>query len=134
MVGVVAALLILLAACSGSDELTEPADPGCAPTANVFVRPGAPEARRNRIGQVIEDAPGVTSSVLHTPEEAYREFKRAYRQQPEIYETKDVSDFPARFEVTLESTQSYDLFERSVTGATTGVQGIVPGGCATETP
>ena len=100
----------------------------------MFVELGTPSQRERLIGEVIESAPGVESSTFHSNLEAYREFKELYEKQPEIYKSKDPSDFPSRFEVVLTSGQDYDLFERTLAGATTGIDRLVPGGCATETP
>lgn len=127
------ALVMLAGSCSGSyDEA--PARKGCPATVHVFVVLGATRQRQDRIGQVIDNAPGVLEWSFHSNLEAYREFKRLYKKEPKIYEAKEPSDFPARFEVTLDSTSTFGLFERALEGATTGIDRLVPGGCATEAP
>ena len=98
---------------------------------HVFVETGATAQRERRIGQVIDEAEGVVDWTFHSRLQAYREFKKLYKDQPDIYEAKEPSEFPSRFEVTLESDDDYDLFERTLAGATTGVDRLVPGGCAT---
>jgi len=101
---------------------------------HVFVQTEASPQRERRIGQVIDGTEGVLEWSFHSSREAYREFKRTYRNEPDIYESKNPSDFPSRFEVTLASADAYDLFERTLMGATTGVDQLVPGGCATRAP
>ena len=134
----IAALMLVvtgLSACSSDGGSgAPPTAKGCEATVHVFVQTNASEQRERRIGQVIDGAPNVVDWTFHTKKEAYREFKRLYKKQPEIYGSKEPSDFPSRFEVTLSSTQDLDLFERTLVGATTGVDRIVPGGCATESP
>ena len=76
----------------------------------------------------------MTGWTFHTKADAYREFKKLYKKQPEIYEAKGPGDFSSRYEVTLSSNQGLDLFQRTLGGATTGIDRIVPGGCATESP
>ena len=90
--------------------------------------------RERRIGQVIEGSDGVVDSTFHSRRDAYRDFKKLYEKQPDIYESKDPSEFPSRYEVTLESDDFYGPFERRLAGATTGVDRLVPGGCATAEP
>ena len=97
---------------------------------HVFVEPGATAHRERRIGQVIEGADGVVDWSFHSSRQAYREFKKLYEEQPDIYRSKDPSEFPSRYEVTLESDDFYDPFERTLAGGTTGVDRLVPGGCA----
>lgn len=80
---------------------------------------------------MIEGADGVVDSSFHSSREAYREFKKLYEEQPDMYRSKDPSEFPSRYEVTLESADFYDPFERTLAGGTTGVDRLVPGGCAT---
>ena len=125
---------MLATSCSGGADEGTTQGKGCASTVHVFVELGASKQREERIGQVIDGAPGVVEWSFHSNLEAYREFKKLYRKEPEIYETKQPDDFPSRFEVTLDSTQAMDLFERSLAGATTGIDRLVPGGCATEAP
>ncbi len=81
---------------------------------------------------MIENAPGVVEVTFHSAREAYAEFKMQYEKEPEIYKAKKPSDFPSRYEVILESGQDYGPFERSLVGATTGIDRMIPGGCATE--
>ena len=133
---VAVAALALLAACSssGDGEISASDGKGCAALVHVFVETGATAERERRIGQVIEGADGVVDSIFHSSREAYRDFKKLYEKQPDIYESKDPSEFPSRYEVTLESDDFYDLFERTLAGATTGVDRLVPGGCATAEP
>jgi hypothetical protein len=130
------AALAILAGCSpsGDGEIGASDGKGCAALVHVFVETGAAAERERRIGQVIEGADGVVDSTFHSSREAYRDFKKLYEKQPDIYESKDPSEFPSRYEVTLESDDFYDLFERTLAGATTGVDRLVPGGCATAEP
>jgi cell division protein FtsX len=133
---VAVAALAVLAACSssGDGEIGASDGKGCAALVHVFVETGATAQRERRIGQVIEGADGVVDSTFHSRREAFREFKELYEKQPDIYESKNPSEFPSRYEVTLESDDFYDLFERTLAGATTGVDRLVPGGCATAEP
>ena len=128
--------LVVLVGCSSDGNAGDAASEGegCAASVHVFVELGTSPQRERRIGEVIKDAPGVESATFHSNLEAYREFKKLYEKQPEVYKSKNPSDFPSRFEVILTSGQDYDLFERTLAGATTGIDRLVPGGCATETP
>ena len=85
------------------------------------------------MGQLINDAPGVVESRFYSSAAAYREFKNAYKDQPEVYKSKKPSEFGSRYEVTLESGQVLGTFEARMK-STTGIDGVVPGGCATESP
>jgi cell division protein FtsX len=135
-IAVVAAAFLVLAACSsdGEDPGAASQGKGCAAIVHVFVETGASPERERRIGQVIEEAEGVVEWTFHSRREAYKEFKRLYEKQPDIYEAKKPSEFPSRFEVILTSDDAYDLFERTLAGATTGVDRLVPGGCKTPEP
>ena len=126
----------MLAACSSDGEEPEAASQGkgCAAIVHVFVETGATAERERRIGQVIDGAEGVVTSTFYSHRHAYREFKKLYEEQPKIYEAKKPSEFPSRFEVTLASADAYDLFERTLEGATTGIDRLVPGGCITPEP
>ena len=128
------ALATLTMSCSGGSDEASNVGKGCSTAVHVFVELGATEQREQRIGQVIDGAPGVVDSSFHSNLEAYREFKKLYKKEPEIYEAKQPKDFPSRFEVTLDATQTFGEFERALAGATTGIDRLVPGGCATETP
>ena len=122
----------MLAGCSeGTTDATDEPK-GCASIVHVYLNTTVTEQREVRIGLLIDEAPGVRDSSFFSRHDAYREFKRLYRKQPEIYEAKGPSDFPSRYEVTLEP--GYDLgdFERRLQGATTGIDRFVPGGCAKE--
>ena len=127
---------VLLASCSANGDGGTGASEGkeCAALVHVFVETGATAERERRIGQVIEGADGVVDWTFHSRRKAFREFKELYEEQPDIYESKDPSEFPSRYEVTLESDDFYDPFERLLAGATTGVDRLVPGGCATAEP
>lgn len=124
--------IIVLAACSG-DGPTDPvtSGKGCEATVHVYLQVGTSQQRERRVGDVIEGIPSVVSSTFHSNRAAYREFKKLYEKQPQIAEAKKASDFPSRYAVTLDSGQSVESFERTLTGATTGIQRLVPGGCAT---
>lgn len=135
-IAVATAAVLMLAACSSNGEELGAASQGkgCAAIVHVFVETGATAERERRIGQVIDGAEGVVALTFYSRHEAYREFKRLYKEQPEIYEAKKPSEFPSRFEVILASDDDYDLFERTLAGATTGVDRLVPGGCSTPSP
>ena len=126
---------IVLGACSANQSSEEPADAGevCQATVHVFLRTDATAPRQRRVGQIIDGAPGVVDSRFHSAADAYREFKKTYKDQPELYETRKPSDFGSRYEVTLESSQVMSTFEARMK-STTGIDGVVPGGCATESP
>ena len=131
-----AAAFVFLAACSPSEGTPGTASEGkeCAATVHVFTQAGTTPQRERRIGQVIDNAPGVLEWSFHSSREAYRDFKKLYEKEPEIYEAKQPSEFPSRYEVTLESSGDYELFERTLEGATTGIDRLVPGGCASPEP
>ena len=127
------AAFVVLAGCSadGDAQKASTQGKGCSALVHVFVETGATAQRERRIGQVIDNADGVLDWSFHSSRKAYREFKKLYEKQPDIYESKDPSEFPSRYEVTLQSEDFYDPFERILDGATTGVDRLVPGGCAT---
>ncbi|MBW3594470.1 MAG: permease-like cell division protein FtsX [Actinobacteria bacterium] len=134
-IAAVGVAVFVMAAC-GPDSTTD-ADASrkeCEATVHVFLELDANEQRQRLIGQVISDAPSVLRSKFHSSLEAYREFKTLYKEHPKIYEAKRPSDFPARYEVTLVSNQSFDVFERTLAGVTTGIDRLVPGGCASPEP
>ena len=97
---------------------------------HVFLQVGTSRQRERRVGAVIDGVDSVVRSTFHSNLEAYREFKNLYKKQPKIYEAKGPADFPSRYEVTLDSGQSLDSFQRALEGATTGIARFVPGGCA----
>ncbi len=125
---------VMFAGCTGGTPTETKEGAGCAATMHVFLNTNVTEPRRQRIGRLIEDAPAVIDVSFHSGDEAYKEFKKLYRNQPEIYKTKRRGDFPARYEVTLESGQAVGAFERALAGSATGIDRLVPGGCATESP
>ncbi len=125
---------VMVAGCTDGTPPETNEGTGCAATMHVFLNTNVTEPREQRIGQLIEDAPGVIDVSFHSGTEAYKEFKKLYRNQPEIYESKGPKDFPGRYEVTLESGQSVGAFERALAGSATGIDRLVPGGCATESP
>ncbi len=124
-------MLATLVGCSG-DPAPNADGKGCAATVHVFLETSATPQRERRVGELINDAPGVIRSTFHSRREAYRDFKRQYRKQPENYEAKRMSDFPARYEVIVEPHLIED-FELSLTAAS-GVDSLIPGGCATGSP
>lgn len=128
----VATALVVMTACSsnGGDPASSPGK-GCAAIVQVFLRAGTTVPRERRIGRIIDGAEGVMEWTFHSSREAYREFKKLYEAEPDIYESKEPKDFPARFEVILASDDFYGSFERQLAGATTGVDRLVPGGCVT---
>lgn len=97
---------------------------------HVFLELGTNRQRQRAVGDVIDAIPSVVRSKFHSNRLAYREFKELYSQQPQIRDAKGPSDFPSRYEVTLDSGQSVDLFERTV-AEVSGIDRLVPGGCAT---
>jgi cell division protein FtsX len=107
---------------------------GCPVTMHVFLKTNVTEPRQQRIGQLIEDAPGVIDVSFHSRNEGYKEFKKLYQNQPEIYETKKPRDFPARYDVTIQSGQDVGAFDRALAGSATGIDRLVPGGCVKESP
>ena len=129
---VVAIGFVLLAACS-SDGSTDKvvSGKGCEATVHVYLQVGTSKQRERRVGDLIEGIPSVVRSSFHSNRAAYREFKKLYEKQPQIAEAKKASDFPSRYAVTLDSGQSVEDFERTLTGSTTGIERLVPGGCAT---
>lgn len=135
-IAVATAAVLVLAACSSNGEEPGAASQGkgCTAIVHVFVQTGATAERERRIGQVIDGAEGVLEWTFHSRREAYREFKKLYKEEPDIYKAKEPSEFPSRFEVILASDDDYDLFERTLAGATTGVDRLVPGGCSTPSP
>ncbi len=135
-IGVTTAALVVLTACSSNNEEPGTASRGkeCAAIVHVFVQTGVTAQRERRIADLIDEAEGVIDWSFHSHREAYREFKRLYAEQPDIYKSQEPSDFPARFEVMLASDDDYGSFERALAGATTGVDRVVPGGCASPEP
>ena len=128
------ALAVMAISCSGDADDERSIGEGCSTSVHVFVELGETKQREERIGQVIDGVEGVRDWSFHSNVEAYREFKKLYREEREIYESKQPADFPSRFEVTLEPPQTIEGFETALEGATTGIDRLVPGGCATETP
>ena len=125
---------VVVVGCSDGAPAGTDEGPGCAATMHVFLTTNVTEPRQQRIGQLIEDAPGVIDVNFHSGNEAYKEFKKLYRNQPEIYESTGPDAFPARYDVTLESGQAVGAFERALAGSATEIDRLVPGGCATESP
>ncbi|MGH2806504.1 MAG: permease-like cell division protein FtsX [Actinomycetota bacterium] len=120
---------VALIACAGGEEPTARATaPGCKPAVVVYLDAGVSEARQRRVGLVLNDRPEVESTAFHSPAEAFREFKRLYRGQPEIIEDRTVDDFPGFYNVTLTGQNAFDTFEASLVGAI-GIDKLVPGGC-----
>jgi cell division protein FtsX len=122
---------LLAVACSGGDAPEDGATAatgGCKPHVVVYLDAGVSEARQSRVGRLLEEQPEVETIEYHSPEEAFREFKRVYRGQPEILEGRTVDDFPGFYDVTLSGQDAFASFEASLVGAV-GIDKLVPGGC-----
>jgi cell division protein FtsX len=121
---------LMASACSGGDEPPEgtAATGGCQPHVVVYLQAGVSEARQIRAGRLLDERPEVVSTEFHSPEEAFREFKRVYRGQRDILKGRTVDDFPGFYEVVLTGENAFESFEASLVGAI-GIDKLVPGGC-----
>ena len=129
MIGVVA--LMLLTACTGSGDDARPVAGGCSQELVVYLDAAANRARQSVVEQLLDEHEDVESLTFNSPQEAYRAFKRTYRDQPEIYKDRSPADFPGSFEVRLTPGTGYSEFEVLLLG-TSGIDQVVPGPCTTK--
>lgn len=132
LVGIAALLLLLLASCnSNADPEPIATGSGCKQELVVYLHASASPARQDQVGRLLDDHVDVETTTFHSPEDAYKEFKRSYRGQPEIYKDRSPKDFPGSYEVTLIPGADYSGFEASLVG-TPGIDKLVPGPCPEE--
>ena len=94
----------------------------------MYLHAPTTRARQTQVGLVIQTRDEVDEFSFNSPEDAYKDFKRAYRGQPEVYEGKGPADFPGSFEVTLLRGAAFSSFNAAL-GSTVGVDKLVPGPC-----
>ena len=119
--------MILFLSCTGGDNPGAAASP-CVQEVVVYLHAPTTHARQTQVGLVIQTREEVDDFSFNSPEEAYKDFKRAYRGQPEVYEDKGPADFPGSFEVTLLRGAALSSFNAAL-GSTAGVDKLVPGPC-----
>lgn len=54
-------------------------------------------AEKNAVAEQARDVPGATNVEHHTREEAYRRFKRTFKDKPELVEAARPEDFPEMY-------------------------------------
>ena len=126
-----AALLLLASCTSNADPDPVATGSGCRQELVVYLHASASPARQAQVGRLLDDHEDVETTTFHSPEDAYKEFKRTYRGQPEIYKDRSPGDFPGSYEVTLIPGAEYGGFEASLVG-TPGIDKLVPGPCSED--
>lgn len=101
----------VLAACSAPAEAPPPPRPPVAaqPVEVVaFLRQDATAAQKRAIADAMRAEPGASGVRFMSAAEAYEQFKRAYRDDPELTGTVKPQDLPASYRVTLPNQTAAD--------------------------
>lgn len=99
---VVLAVLAMLG--GGCGIVPEPARPSPRPVpANVIVTltNDISDGQKQAVGQVLRASAGVSTVRYVSRPEAYREFKKAFRNRPDLLKMTRPSDLPESYRVTL---------------------------------
>jgi cell division protein FtsX len=109
--------VVVIAGCSGgsgSDSQAEEVRSLGRPDAEVFMNVVASPAEIAAVHAAIRRSPLVRSFAFLSKRDAYREFRRLFRRQPELAATTSPDALPASFRVTLVHIGTRDRFARAL--------------------
>jgi cell division protein FtsX len=114
---VLVALCAPLAACSGGSEASAREVPRLnGEDAEVFMKVHATPAQVAAVRRVVRRSNAVERYAFLSREDALREFRRIYRDQPEVVATAGPGDLPPSFRVTLRDDGGVRTLRRSLRG------------------